>query len=55
LRSLDPALDIGPNWDNWVKFILTMSPAMRTFTRENPLMYPFLARILDSIESPATG
>jgi hypothetical protein len=55
LRSLDPALDIGADWDDWAKFILTMSPAMRTFTRENPLMYPFLARTLDTIESAPTG
>jgi hypothetical protein len=55
LGSVDPALDIRSDWDDWTKFILTMSPAMRPFAREHPLQYPYLARMLDTIESATTG
>jgi hypothetical protein len=55
LGSEDPALDIRPDWDDWTKFILTMSPALRSFVRERPLQYPFLTRMLDTIESATTG
>ena len=52
LESVDLALDIRPDWDDWTKFILTNSPALRSLAREHPLEYPFLARMLDEIESP---
>ena len=55
LGSVDPALDIRSDWDDWTKFILTMSPVMRSFVREHPLQYPFLTRMLDTIESATTG
>jgi hypothetical protein len=47
--STDPT-----DWDDWTKFILTMSPAMRSFVREHPLQYPFLTRMLNTIESATT-
>lgn len=46
--------DIRPDWDDFAKFILTMSPARRSFTREHALQYPFLTRMLDEIESATT-
>jgi len=46
---------VDPNWDDWTKFILTMSPALRSFVRERPLQYPFLTRMLDTIEPATTG
>ena len=55
LGSEDPALDIRSDWDDWMKFILTMSPALRSFVRERPLQYPSLTRMLATIESAATG
>jgi hypothetical protein len=55
LGSVDPALDIRADWDGWTQFILTMSPVMRSFVRENPLMYPFVTRMLDTIEPATTG
>ena len=55
LGSEDPALDIRSDWDDWTQFILTMSPVMRSFVREHPLQYPFLTRMLDTIESATTG
>ncbi len=51
LGAVDPELDIRSDWGDWAKFILRMSPAMRSFTREHPLQYPFLARMLNEIES----
>jgi hypothetical protein len=48
--STDPT-----DWDDWTQFILTMSPVMRSFVREHPLQYPFLTRMLDTIESATTG
>jgi hypothetical protein len=53
--SVDPELDILVDWDDWTKFILTMSPVMRSFVREHPLQYPFLTRMLHTIESAPTG
>ena len=56
LRVVDPTVDIRSDWDDWTQFILTMSPAMRSFAREHPLQYPYLARMLDTIESgPGDG
>jgi hypothetical protein len=56
LRAVDPTVDIRSDWDDWTQFILTMSPAMRSFAREHPLQYPYLARMLDTIESgPGDG
>jgi hypothetical protein len=55
LGSEDPALDIRSDWDDWMKVILTGSPAMRAFVREHPLQYPSLTRMLDTIESATTG
>jgi hypothetical protein len=55
LGSKDPELDIRSDWDDWTQFILRMSPAMRSFTREHPLQYPFLASMLVKIESATTG
>ena len=55
LGSVDPELDILVDWDDWTKFILTMSPAMRSFVRANPLQYPYLTRMLETIESATTG
>jgi hypothetical protein len=52
---VDPASDILVDWDDWTKFILTMSPALRSFVRERPLQYPFLTKMLDTIESATTG
>ena len=40
LGAVDPASDIRSDWDDWTTFILTMSPAMRSFTREHSLQYP---------------
>ena len=54
LGSGDSALDIRSDWDDWTEFLLTMSPAMRSFVREHPLQYPFLTRMLDTIESATT-
>ena len=53
LGAVDPELDINivSDWDDWAKFILRMSPVMRSFTREHSLQYPFLTRMLDEIES----
>jgi len=51
----DPALDIRSDWDDWTEFILTMSPALRSFVRAHTLQYPFLVRMLDTIESATTG
>ncbi len=55
LGSADPASDILVDWDDWTQFILTMSPALRSFVRERPLQYPHLTRMLDTIESATTG
>jgi hypothetical protein len=55
LRAVDPTVDIRSDWDDWTQFILTMSPVMRAFVREHPLQYPFLTRMLDTIESATTG
>jgi hypothetical protein len=55
LGSVDPELDILVDWDGWTEKILTTSPVMRYFVRENPLMYPHLTRTLDTIESATTG
>jgi hypothetical protein len=55
LGAVDPALEIRSDWDDWAQFILTMSPALRSFVREHPLQYPFLARMLKAIESATTG
>ena len=55
LGSVDPALDIRSDWNDWTQFILTMSPAMRAFVREHPLQYPHLTRMLDTIEPATTG
>ena len=54
LGSVDPESDIRSDWDDWTQFILTMSPAVRSFVREHPLQYPFLTRMLDTIESATT-
>jgi hypothetical protein len=54
LRSMDPELDPGADWDHWIGDILTTSPALRSFVRENPHMYPKLTRTLDTIESATT-
>ena len=53
LGTVDPELDINivSDWDDWAKFILRMSPVMRSFTREHALQYPFLTRMLHEIES----
>ena len=48
--STDPT-----DWDDWTQFILTMSPALRSFVRGRPLQYPFLTRMLHTIESATTG
>jgi hypothetical protein len=50
---VDPGL--GADWDDWIKKILMMSPVMRSFVRDNPLMYPQLTRILDEVESARSG
>jgi hypothetical protein len=50
-RTADVESDIVSDWDDWAKFILRMSPVMRSFTREHPLQYPFLTRMLNEIES----
>jgi hypothetical protein len=55
LGSVDPASEILVDWDDWTQFILTMSPALRSFVRERPLQYPFLTRMLHTIESATTG
>lgn len=55
LGSVDPELDILVDWDDWTEKILTTSPVMRSFVRENPLMYPHLTRTLDAIEPATTG
>jgi hypothetical protein len=51
--SVDPGL--GADWDDWIKKILTMSPVMRSFVRDNPLMYPQITGILGTIEPATTG
>ena len=51
----DPELGIMVDWDDWTKFILTMSPVMRSFVREHPLQYPFITRMLDTVEPVTTG
>jgi hypothetical protein len=53
LRSVDP--ELPANWDDWTEFILTMSPAVRSFVRAHPFQYPYLVRKLDTIESATTG
>ena len=55
LGAVDPASDIRSDWDDWTKFILTMSPALRAFVRERSLQYPYLTRMLDTIEPATTG
>ena len=55
LGAVDPESDIRSDWDDWTEFILTMSPAVRSFVREHPLQYPYLVRMLDTIESATTG
>ena len=55
LGSVDPALDIRSDWDDWTEFILTMSPAVRSFVRAHPLQYPYVVRRLDTIESATAG
>jgi hypothetical protein len=55
LGAVDPAGDIRSDWDDWTQFILTMSPAMRSFARQHSLQYPYLTRMLDTIESAAIG
>ena len=55
LSVVDPTVDIRSDWDDWTEFILTMSPVLRAFVRERPLQYPFLTRMLDTIESATTG
>jgi hypothetical protein len=55
LGSVDPGLDIRTNIDDWIEFILTMSPAVRTLVREHPLQYPYVGMKLDTIESVTTG
>jgi hypothetical protein len=55
LGAVDLASDIRTDWDDWTQFILTMSPALRSFVRERPLQYPFLTRMLHTIESATTG
>ena len=52
---MDPESDIRSDWNDWTQFILTMSPALRAFVRERPLQYPFLTRMLDTIQSATTG
>jgi hypothetical protein len=53
LGAVDPELDTitVSDWDDWAKFILGMSPVLLSFTREHPLQYPFLTRMLNEIES----
>ena len=55
LGAVDPESDIRSDWDDWTKFILTMSPALRAFVRERSLQYPYLTKMLDTIESATTG
>jgi hypothetical protein len=55
LGAVDPESDIRSDWDDWTEFILTMSPAVRSFVREHPLQYPHLVRMLDTVESATTG
>ena len=55
LGSVDPASDMLVDWDDWTQFILTMSPSMRSFVREHPLQYPFITKMLDTIEPVTTG
>ncbi len=55
LGSVDPESDIRSDWNDWTEFILTMSPALRSFVRERPLQYPFLTRMLGTIEPATTG
>ena len=55
LRAVDPTVDIRSDWDDWTKFILTMSPAVRSLVRAHPLQYPYVVRKLDTIESATTG
>jgi hypothetical protein len=55
LGSVDPASDIRTDWDDWTQFILTMSPVLRAFVRQRPLQYPFVTRMLDTIEPATTG
>ena len=51
LRSVDPELDPGADWPQWIRSILTTSPALRSFVRENPHMYPYLSRTLSTRSS----
>ena len=55
LGSVDPELDIRSDMDEYTEFILTMSPALRSFVRAHPLQYPTVVRRLDAIESATTG
>ena len=55
LGAVDPTLDIRVDWDGWTEKILRMSPVMRSFVRENPLMYPHLTGTLGTIESATPG
>jgi hypothetical protein len=55
LGSMDPGLDVRTNIDDWIEFILTMSPALRSVVRAHPLQYPYVVRKLDTIESATTG
>ena len=55
LGAVDPASDIRTDWDDWTQFILTMSPVLRAFVRQRPLQYPFVTRMLNTIESATTG
>ena len=55
LGSVDPASDILVDWDDWTQFILTMSPVLRSFVRQRPLQYPFVTKMLDTLELATTG
>ena len=53
LGSVAP--ELGADWDDWTKLMLTRSPVLRSFVRENPLMYPFITEMLDKVESATAG
>ena len=55
LRSVEPALDIRSDLDDYAEFILTMSPAVRSLVRAHPRQWQHLDRKLDTIEPAATG
>ena len=44
LGAVDPESDIRSDWDDWTQFILTMSPAMRSFARDWSARWSFAAR-----------